>query len=147
MIPAGDAPARVQRGALLVLAAVGAVTVLLGAWAGLRWSMIGIGVDARITNSTWAEEGPPFKVLQLDDGRALTVDSVILDRLGGPERAKGQVLHKQVGSRTLHAGQTDQELRMSREAWKTLAALVGLVGFALIRAGQGVRSRSSRAAR
>ena len=62
-------------------------------------SLIAQPVDGRVRSVAWAEEGPDYRVIELDDGRVITVDSVLWRRLGGDDlvgdrlEAKGATAH------------------------------------------------------
>lgn len=131
----GDAPVR---GPLAVLALLGAIAVLLGMWAGLKWSLITVGVHGRVTSAEMAEEGPRFRVIELNDGTVLTVDETVMRDLGGRRAALGRELSKAPGDHDLVADDESIALRPSSAAWTTVAALVSIVALALIR-GKRVR--------
>jgi hypothetical protein len=116
----------------VVLAAVGLILVGLGWSTGSRSALISVDLDDRVVESSWAEEGPSFRVLTLDDGRVLTVDRRIVEELGGSKKVVGQHLEKEGGGRDLSADGRVLHLRRSPEAWRMLAmlSLLVLVGLA-----------------
>lgn len=128
----GDRHRRLRLAVHLLL---GLLTVALGVWAGLRWSLIAIGVDQRVADTSWAEEGPAFKVLQLEDGRTLTIDDDLMGRMGGPEAVSEQRLRSAFGERVAVLGDHRIELTLSSTAWRTIAALtvIAALGAARLR--------------
>lgn len=128
--PSGDRGAR-WRLALHVL--LGLVTIALGVWAGLRWSLIAVDVDARITSTSWAEEGPDFKVLELDGGRTLTIDDDLMTRLAEQGPLSGRHLQTSAGKTVARLDGRDVPLRWSPTASRTMVALAGIVAISVVR--------------
>lgn len=113
--------------------ALGVLAVTLGVWAGLQWSLISVSVDSVIVDTAWAEEGPAFKLLILDDDRTLTIDDGLMDRLGGPEAVTDQRLRTSTWSTTAQLGDRRVGLRWSSTATLTVATLVVLSALGLLR--------------
>lgn len=112
---------------------LGVVTIMLGVWAGLRWSLIAVGVDARITSTSWAEEGPALKVLEFEGGRTLTIDDDLMARLGATGPLPGRHLQTEPGSTVATLDGAVVPLRWSTTASKTVVALVGIVAVSVVR--------------
>lgn len=126
---------RVRHGRLrfAVHVVLGVATVALGVWAGLRWSLVAVDVDARVTATSWAEEGPAFKVLQLDDGRTLTIDDDLMQRMGGPERVVGEVVTSSAGERSGTVAGRRIPLSLSPTAWQTIVLLGAIAAVGAVR--------------
>lgn len=130
---------RLQLAAHLLLSVV---MVALGVWAGLRWSLIAVEVDARITTTAWAEEGPDFKVVVLEGDRALTIDDGLMDRMGEPDALIGQELRHEPMSATLHINGRVVDLLWSSTATRAtlLLGAIAVVGIARTRRAEPRRS-------
>ena len=121
---------------LAVHLVLGLVMVTLGIWAGLRWSLIAIEVDDRVVDTSWAEEGPAFKVLQLDDGTTLTIDDDLMDRMGGPEALTGQQLSSALGERVAVLDGRRISLALAPTAWRTISLLIVIAALSAVRNGR-----------
>jgi hypothetical protein len=130
---ASDSPGGSHRWRLRINILLGLATVALGLWAGLQWSLITTEVDTRIAKGSWAEEGPDFSVLKLDDGRILTIDTPLMDRMGGEEAVGGQHLRSSTGERVAHLGDRQIPLWISGTAWRTIALLAAIVVLGMVR--------------
>lgn len=105
-----------------------ATVMLLGIWAGLRWALIADQVDARVTELTWAEEGPSLKVLKLDDGRALTIDDDLMTRMHAVGPVEGQRLQVERGHRIARLDGEEVPLRWSWTSTRMMVLLGVIVG-------------------
>ena len=123
------------------------LTVALGLWTGLRWSLIAVGVDQRVADTSWAEEGPAFKVLQLEDGRTLTIDDDLMGCMGGSEAVTGQRLRSAFGERVAVLGDHHIELTLSSTAWRTIVALTVIAALGAARSRRHHLRLSARSAR
>lgn len=115
---------------LVVHVAVALVAVAAAGWAALRWSLIAVAVDGRVATTSTAEEGPAYKVLNLEDGRILTIDDDLYDRMGGADHLPGAVLRTQARERSITVDGRPVPLRVASESWRVLvaAAALGAVG-------------------
>lgn len=127
----------------LVLVALG-----LGLSAAARLALITVAADSRVTATATAEEGPEHHVLQLADGRTLTVDAELFQRMGGADGLDGARLRTSAGERTAWVDGRAVDLRFSAASWRMIAALAGLLALGLVRAVRagraGDQDRSSR---
>lgn len=108
---------------------VAGALILATGWFGvLRWTLIPLGIDARVEDMSWeGRTAGHFRVLYLSDGRDLVVDREFV------ERAEAQLHH---GSTiTKDAWDTDVvlagrpvPLRVSTDVWRTIAAVTVPVG-------------------
>ncbi len=118
-----------RAGPYLVRGVLSVITIAFGVWAGLQWSLISEKADNRISQTSWAEEGPAFKVLILHGGRTLTIDDGLLTRLGGPKAVIGKRLQTKSLSTTARIDDRTIRLRWSATATRTVVVLVLLCGF------------------
>jgi len=107
----------------LVRGVLSVITIAFGVWAGLQWSLISVNTDNRISQTSWAEEGPAFKVLILHGGRTLTIDDGLLTRLGGPNAVIGKRLQTKSLSTTARIDDRTIGLRWSATATKAVVVL------------------------
>lgn len=124
---------------LAVHLAVALVAVGAAGWAALRWSLIAVQVDGRVATTSWAEEGPAYKVLNLEDGRILTIDDDLYDRMGGRERLPGTVLRTQLGRRSVWVDGRPVSLRVAPRSWRVLAAVAALCVAGVVRMRRAAR--------
>lgn len=117
----------------MIHAAVCAAVLALGLLAGLGWSLIAVAVDDRVADTSWAEEGTAYKVLELSDGRSLVIDEELMSRLGGPDEVVGQRLTTDMWERTATIGIEAVDLRWPRDATMTLMTLGLIVAVGLLR--------------
>ena len=113
--------------------ALGVLTITLGLWAGLRWSLIATHVDARVVGTSWAEEGPDFKVLEFSGGRTLTIDTDLMTRLGDPVPSPGSQLQTDFGATVARLDDREVALRWSSTASRTTVVLAAIVVLSLVR--------------
>ena len=130
-----------------VALALGLCTVLVGAVGALRWTLIPEHVDTRVHKMMGAEEGPPFRVLILEDGRVLTVDTQVVKHLAHGEDPAGIRLRKDAWATTLKADGRTIHLGPSGEFWRMLAtlaavALVAAARFCRLSARRGPSDRA-----
>ena len=126
----GDRHRRLRLAVHLLL---GLLTVALGVWAGLRWSLIAVGVDSSVASTAWAEEGPDFKLLAMDNDQVLTIDDTMMDRMGGPEAVLGKRFHTNLLGTTLTIGDRQIDLRWSSTASRTTLLLGAVVLLGILR--------------
>jgi hypothetical protein len=110
-----------------------AITLALGVWTGLRWGMIAVQADARVTGTSWAEEGPSFKVLILDDGRALTIDDDLMDRLQADGPLRGRHVETEFGADTVVLDDREVPLTWPATGTRATALLAAICVVALVR--------------
>lgn len=106
-----------------VALALGLCTVVLGAVGALRWSLIPEHIETRVQKMMGAEEGPPFRVLILEDGRVLTVDARVVERLAQGEDPAGTRIRKSAWESTLRANGRTVHLGPSGEFWRMVVTL------------------------
>lgn len=117
---------------------LGLITIALGLWAGLRWSLIAVDVNARITSTSWAEEGPDFKDLQLEGGRTLTIDDDLMGRLAADrDELPGRHLQTRAGSKVARLDGREVPLRWSSTASRTIVVLALIVVVSVVRRQRG----------
>lgn len=116
-----------------VALALGVCTVLLGAVGALRWSLIPEHLDTRVHKMMGAEEGPPFRLLILRDGRVLTVDARVVASLTQGEDAAGTRVRKSAWDSTLQADGRTVHLGPSGEFWRMVVTLTAIALLAAAR--------------
>ena len=116
-----------------------ALMLLLGLLAGLRWGLMADSVDERVTATHWAEEGPEFKLIVLDDGRDLTIDDALMTRLTAARHLEGRHLQVSPGDSSVRLDGKEVPLRWSWSAMKMMLLLGGLAIVALVRQRQARR--------
>lgn len=116
----------------LTLIVLGVITVAIGAAGASEWSLIPVGLHARVASTGWSDNGPPFKVLNLVGGRQLTIDTRLFQRMGG-EGIKGRLVEKERGDRAVTVNGRTISLTVSSQFWKVAATLTAVVAFALWR--------------
>jgi hypothetical protein len=133
LLSGGRRRGRMRRlAALLSIVLFGGITVGLGAAGASAWSLIPIAIHERVAATTWSDDGHPFKVLKLERGRSLTIDTALYDRMGGAA-VKGEPLKKAGGDRTVIVGKRTVPLTLSSQFWKVVVTLSGVVALALWR--------------
>lgn len=123
-----------RAGPWVIRVAISAITIALGVWGGLQWSLISEKADDRIAQTSWAEEGPAFKVLNLSGGRNLTIDDSLLTRLGGPKAVIGKRLQTDPLSTTAHIDDRTVRLRWSATSTRTVVVLLLMCAIGALRA-------------
>lgn len=68
------------------------------------------------------------RVLQLTDGRTLTVDHTLIKRAGGMDSWRGVAVTKRAWQRELHVDGRVVPLRVSADEWRVLATVAVAVG-------------------
>ena len=116
-----------------VALALGLCTVAFGAVGALRWTLIPDHLDTRVHKMMGAEEGPPFRLLILDDGRVLTVDARVVERLANGEDPAGTRVRKAAWETTLQADGRTVHLGPSGEFWRMVVTLTVIVLLAAAR--------------
>lgn len=118
---------------LAVHLALAVVVVVLAGWATLRWSLISVGVDGRVVDTAWAEEGPDYRVVVLQGGPTLTIDAGLFERMGGAADLEGAHLATRAGSRTARVDGRAVPLRLSAVSWRVLGLVLVAVAVGVVR--------------
>lgn len=136
-----ERPGRIrgQMVALVSLVLFGAITIAIGAWGAWSWSLVPTRIDERVATTSWSDDGPPFKVLDLAGGRILTIDSALYKRMGGAA-VTGERVHKQRFDRNVSVGRRTVSLAPSSEFWKVASTLAVIVAVAV---GRHLRRRQT----
>lgn len=125
----------------VAVAAVGLFTFAVAAWGALQWTLVPVAVHSRIVAVEYqSESGYRWRILRLQDGRALVIDRRITNQLGDWSTLGGQTVDKRAWEHTLTVGDRQARLAPSVELWKVVATVGAVVAFAVIRAGRVERA-------
>lgn len=117
-----------------------ALVVALGAWGGLRWSLIPVAVEGRIATVHYvSDNGYRLRELALTDGRSLIVDRDVVARFGSKDDLAGQSITKTAGDWSVQIGGKTRPLRPSVAFWQVTIALVALAAVSLGRRWARIR--------
>lgn len=96
---------RARWGGWTVPVSAAALVVALGAWGGLRWSLIPVAVEGRIATVHYvSDNGYRLRELALTDGRSLIVDRDVVARFGSKDDLAGQSITKTAGDWSVQIG-------------------------------------------
>ena len=129
------------RGPLTLHLVLAAVALTLTGWSAMRSALIAKPVNGRVRSVAWAEEGPDYRVIELDDGRVITVDSVLWRRLGGDDLVGDRL---EVKGAVAHVDGRHLRLSVSAASWRALVVMVVLLVLGTARSRRGRVSRSPR---
>lgn len=132
------------RGPLALHLVLAVVALMLTGWSAMRSSLIAQSVDGRVRSVAWAEEGPDYRVIELDDGRVITVDTVLWRRLGGDDLVGDRL---EVTGATARVAGRPVRLSVAAASWRALVVMVLLLVLGIGRSRCGRVGRSPRDAR
>lgn len=108
---------------------------LLGAF---RWTLVPIAVHERLVDTGYQDgTSERMRTLDLESGRRIVVDRSLIERAGGRDALRGVSVSKERGQKTLTVSGREVDLRLPSEFWRTMAALVFLIGLASWRRVRG----------
>lgn len=107
----------------------GLIVLISGVISIAQWTLIPMRIDSRITKVHYQDSTSlHLRTLTLADGRTFIVDQVLIERAGGPKALQGALIHKERWERHVDVDGRSVPLPITLDMWRTLGALVFLVG-------------------
>lgn len=127
-------------GSRWVAALTGLVVLVAGVVSIAQWTLIPFAIDSRIESTSYQDSTTGhLRTLTLADGRSIVIGRELLERAGGSHALDGAAIRKASWERRIYVDDTPIPLPVTFDMWRTVAAVVFLIGFGWWLRGEALR--------